>query len=110
MSYDLFIQRRIDEIEEKLLGYVDPVERLHVWFTFISEFTPEAHRLLDTQYNEMVQLCKAYAATPDLVARESIRKQVYSCCKEIETINKNLKRIPRVQSKLEKEITGSVEA
>ena len=110
MSYDIFIQRRIDEVEEKLLGYTDPIERLHVWFSFISEFTPEAHRLMDTQYSEMVQLCKMYAATPDEVARLGIRKQVHACCREIETINKNLKRIPRVQSRLEKEITGSVEA
>ena len=110
MSYDIFIQRRIDEVEEKLLGFKDPVERLHVWFSFISEFTPEAHRLLDAQYSEMVQLCKVYSATPDMIARADIRKQVYACCKEIETINKNLKRIPRVQSKLEKDITGSVEA
>lgn len=109
MSYDIFIQRRIDEVEEELLNYSDPIERMHVWFTFVSEFTPEAHKLMDAQYSEMVHLCRIYAFTPDEIAREDIRKQVLACCREIETINKNLKRIPRVQSRLEKEITGSVE-
>lgn len=109
MSYDLLIKRRIDEIEEKLLKYADPIERLHVWFTFVKEFTGEAHSLLDAQYNELVQLCRVYAGTPDLAAREELRRQVNFCCKEIEVMNANLKRIPRLQSRLEKEITGSVE-
>lgn len=107
MSYDLFIRRRVDEIEEKLLQYSDNVERLHVWFSFIKDFSMEAHALLDAQYTELVQLCKLYVATPDLVARSSLRKQVVLCGLEIENINVQLKRIPRIQSKLEKDITGS---
>ncbi len=107
MSYDLFIRRRVDEIEEKLLKYTDNIERLHIWFTFIKEFTMEAHALLDAQYGELVQLCKAYAGTPDLIARDDIRKQVSQCCLEIEHLNVQLKRIPKIQLKLEKDITGT---
>lgn len=107
MSYDLFIKRRIDEIEEKLLKYNDNVERLHLWFTFIKDFTMEAHALLDAQYGELVQLCKMYVATPDPLARNELRKQVVECGLEIEHINGQLKRIPRIQSKLEKDLTGS---
>jgi hypothetical protein len=107
VSYDLFVRRRVDEIEEQLLMYVDPVERLHVWFSFIKDFTMETHALMDAQYGELVQLCKIYTATPDLVARDEIRKQVIACSKEIENLNSQLKRIPRIQSKLERDITGS---
>ena len=106
MVYDLFIKRRIDEIEEKLLRYSDHVERLHVWFSFIKDFTMETHTLLDAQYGELVQLCKTYAATPDMVARNAMRAQVIDCSLEIENINIQLKRIPKIQSRLEKDITG----
>lgn len=107
MPYDLFIRRRIDEIEEKLLKYTDNIERLHVWFSFIKDFTMEAHALLDAQYGELVQLCKVYTATPDLTARSAIRKQVVQCGLEIDHLNNELKRIPRIQSKLEKDLTGT---
>lgn len=107
MSYDLFIKRRIDEIEENLLRYADPIERLHVWFSFIKDFTMETHALMDAQYGELVQLCKIYTATPDLVARSDIRKQVVACSQEIENLNSQLKRVPKIQSKLEKDLTGS---
>jgi len=106
MAYDLFIKRRIDEIEEKLLRHTDQVERLHIWFSFIKDFTMETHTLLDAQYGELVQLCKVYVSTPDLVARSNIRKQVVGCSLEIENLNTQLKRIPKIQSKLEKDITG----
>jgi hypothetical protein len=106
MVYDLFIKRRIDEIEEKLLKYTDNIERLHIWFVFIKDFTMEAHTLLDAQYGELVQLCKVYTATPDIIARNALRKQVIECSFEIECLNSQLKRIPKIQSKLERDITG----
>jgi hypothetical protein len=104
VSYDIFIKRRVDEIEESLLKYKDPVERLHIWFAFIKDFTMEAHTLLDAQYGELVQMCKAYSSTPDTVARDDLRSQVVMCVREIDNINSHLKRIPRLQSKLEKDI------
>ena len=104
MSYDIYLKRRVDEIEESLLKYTDPVERLHIWFTFIKEFTIEAHTLLDAQYGELVNVCKTYVSTPDLVAREDIRFQVVTIVREIDNLNTQLKRIPRLQSKLEKDI------
>lgn len=104
MPYDIFIKRRVDEVEESLLKYTDPVERLHIWFVFIKDFTMEAHTLLDAQYGELVQTCKAYASTPDTVAREDLRSQVTSIVREIDNLNTQLKRIPRLQSKLEKDI------
>lgn len=104
MSYDLYLKRRVDEVEESLLKYTDPIERLHVWFTFIKDFTMEAHTLLDAQYGELVQTCKAYASNPDLVAREDLRVQVVFIVREIENLNTQLKRIPRLQSKLEKDV------
>jgi len=106
MPYDLFIKRRVDEIEESLLEYTDPVEKLHIWFGFIKDFTTEAHALLDAQYGELVQLSKSYVSTPDMVARDNIRYQVVSCVQEINNVNSQLKRIPRIQGKLEKEILG----
>ncbi len=107
MAYDVFVKRRVDEIEEQLLRYKDPIERLHVWFSFIKDFTMETHALMDAQYGELVQLCKMYVSTPDLTAREDIRRQVLVCSKEIEHLNMQLKRIPKIQSKLEKDITGA---
>lgn len=105
--YDLFIKRRVDEIEEELLKYEDNIERLHIWFSFIKDFTMEAHALLDAQYGELVQLCKVYSSTPDLTARNAIRKQIVHCSLEIEHMNTQLKRIPKIQSKLEKDVTGT---
>lgn len=104
MSYDIYLKRRVDEIEETLLKYTDPVERLHIWFAFIKDFTIEAHTLLDAQYGELVNTCKMYVSTPDLVAREDIRFQVVTIVREIDNLNTQLKRIPRLQSKLEKDI------
>lgn len=109
MPYDLFIKRRVDEIEESLLEYEDPIERLHVWYTFIKDFTMEAHSLLDAQYGEMVQWCKIYAGTPDLAARRALRKQITSCGHEIENLNSQLKRIPKIQARLEKDVIGSTD-
>jgi len=110
VSYDIFIKRRVDEIEESLLKYTDPVERLHVWLSFIKEFTMEAHSLLDAQYGELVQLCRAYAGTPDMVARSEFRRQVVACVREIDNLNIQLKRIPKLQSKLEKDIIDDATA
>lgn len=104
MSYDLFIKRRIDEIEEKLLCYADPIERLYVWFSFVKEFSGETHNLMDRQYTELVQLCSSYVNTPDMVARESIREQVAACSREIANFNEELKRVPKLQSQLEKAV------
>ena len=104
MSYDIYLRRRVDEIEESLLRYRDPIERLHVWFTFIKDFSMEAHTLLDAQYGELVQTCKTYVSTPDMIARSDLKTQVNAIVREIDNINTQLKRIPRLQSKLEKDI------
>lgn len=101
MSYDLYIQRRIDEIEEKLLTKVDPIERLYLWFSFVKDFSPETHSLLDMQYTELVQLSQLYVNIPDPVARKELRRQIKSCVSEIENINEQLKRIPPLQGSLE---------
>ena len=109
VSYDIYVKRRVDEVEESLLKYMDPVERLHVWFVFIKDFTMEAHTLLDAQYGELVHMCKTYSSTPDMVAREDARGQVVAIVREIDNINTQLKRIPRLQSKLEKDILDTTD-
>jgi len=104
MAFDILIQRRLEEIEEELLKYDDPIERMFIWFNFIKDFTQEAHFLFDKQYEEFVRLCTTYADTPDPTARKELRKQVRSCVKEINRFNQALKKIPKLQSQLEKEI------
>ena len=102
MSYDIYIQRRIDEIEERLTTYPDPVEKMYIWFAFIKDFTPESHVVFDKQYEEFILLCGKYVANPDPVAREAIRAQIKVCTLEIDNLSKHLKRIPRIQQRLEK--------
>jgi len=104
MACEVFVKRRLEEIEEKLLTYKDPVERMYVWFRFIKDFTQEAHTLFDSQYEEFVKLCEQYSLTPDPTARKDLKRQIRSCVKEINTINMLLKRVPRIQTRLERSI------
>jgi len=104
VSYDIYIKRRIDEIEEKLIKYEDPIEKMYIWFTFVKDFTPESHAVFDKQYEEFILLCGKYIENPDPVAREEIRKQIKSCTDEIENLNSHLKRVPRIQHRLEKAV------
>ena len=104
MAYDIYIQRRIDEIEERLTKYVDPIEKMFLWFGFVKDFTPESHVVFDKQYEEFIVLCGKYIENPDPVARDEIRKQIKSCTKEIDNLNKHLKRVPRIQNRLEKAV------
>jgi len=102
MSYDLLIQRRIEEIEEMLLGYEDPIEKLYVWFDFIRNFSKEAHGLFDCQYDEFIKLCEKYVKIPDPSARKAIREQIMACALEIDNFSNQMKKIPRIQAELEK--------
>lgn len=107
MAYDLFIKRRIDEIEERLLTCGDSVERLHTWFSFVKTFSMESHTLYDMQYSELVALSKMYTETPDMVARKALKKQITSCIRELENLGSQMKRVPRIQSRLEQAITST---
>ena len=104
MPYDIYAERRIDEIEERLTRYNDPIEKMYAWFTFIKDFTPESHVIYDKQYEEFVILCGKYTGTPDPTARQSIRQEIKACTNEIESLTKQLKRIPKIQSRLEKAV------
>ncbi len=104
MAYDVLIQRRLEEVEETLITYNDPIERMYIWFTFIRSFAEEAHTLFDKQYEEFVKLCAKYTETPDPTARKEMRKEIKHCVNEINKINALLKKIPRIQSRLEKAI------
>ena len=104
MSYNLYVKKQIDDIEERLLDVPDPIEQLNTWFSFIKEFSMETHVLFDKQYAELVSLTKLYTTTPDLVARGEIKKQISACAREIESFNVQFKRIPKIQSQLEKSI------
>ena len=104
MSYDIFIRRRLEEIEEKLTTYSDPIERLYIWFDFIKDFTPEAHTMFDKQYEELIKLCQQYTDTPDPVARKEIQSQVISCVTEINRFSHYMRQIPKIQSRLEKDV------
>lgn len=109
MSYDIYAKRKIDEVEESLLLRQDDVEKLHVWFSFVKSFSMETHSLYEAQYMELIGLCKKYTETPDLLARKALKRQIVACSKEIENLNAQLKRLPRMQSKLERAILGSEE-
>lgn len=109
MSLDIYAKRRIDEVEEDLLRHRDDVEKMHIWFTFAKSFTMESHSLYESQYMELISLCKKYAETPDPTARKAMKKQIVACSKEIENLNAQLKRLPKMQSKLEQAILGSEE-
>lgn len=109
MSLDIYAKRKIDEVEENLLVHRDDVERLHLWFSFAKSFSAESHSLYEAQYMELIGLCKKYTETPDPTARKGLKKQIVACSKEIENLNAQLKRLPRIQSKLEQAILGTEE-
>jgi len=107
MSFDLYVQRRMEEIEEKLLTFSDPVERLYIWFMFIKDFSRESHTLFDEQYEEFIKLCEQYVQTPDPVARKELSKTIKTCAREIDNFNFQLRKIPKLQTNLERSLLES---